>query len=109
MTPLPEARFPQSLENEEKLGWLVSALDSGYTIPKKCNFGNIDFSFCRTLVVAFIIDHFFHFWNAVVTSGVAFVNSMSSSFSSDSDSSRKSPSLASDEILYFRLNEFSET
>ena len=44
----------------------------------------------------------------VVTSGVAFVNSMSSSFSSDSDSSRNSPSLASDEILYFRLNEFSE-
>ena len=69
VAPLPQATFSQpldnSVENEEKLCWLVGGLDSGYTIPKKCNFGNIDFSFCRTLVVAFIIDHFFHFWNAV--------------------------------------------
>ena len=52
MTPLPEARFPQSLENEEKLGWLVSALDSGYTIPKKYNFGNIEI-FQKTLILDF--------------------------------------------------------
>ena len=52
MAPLPEARFPQSLENEEKLGWLVSALDSGYTIPKKYNFGNIEI-FQKTLILDF--------------------------------------------------------
>ena len=45
----------------------------------------------------------------VVTSGVAFVSSVSSSLSSDSGSSGSSPSLASVEIIYFRLNEFSET
>ena len=52
MAQLPEARFPLPLENEEKLGWLVSALDSGYTIPKKYNFGNIEI-FQKTLILDF--------------------------------------------------------
>ena len=45
----------------------------------------------------------------VVTSGVTVVSSVSSSLSSDSGSSGSSPSLASEERICFRLNEFSET